>query len=221
MNFKDVELLSVYLDGQLSPSDFARLETRLKSDPGLASALDALRESRALLRRLPRRRAPRNFTLTPALVGKKPPLPRSYPAFRFATALAALLFVFSFITNEVTQLAASAPVAEYGIGGGGGGDGESVATEPPMVQMAPAATEVPAYVLTLEAALVTPTATPEATDDQQRLMEPTASAKDAGEPAPGLLNFPSWTTFFGIVALLGAASMFTIQRLAARKWRGK
>jgi anti-sigma factor RsiW len=88
MNRRDLELLSSYLDGQLKPSDSARLEARLASDPGLRAVLDDLRAARGLLRQLPMRKAPRNFTLTPKMVGKNPPLPRSYPAFRFVTALA-------------------------------------------------------------------------------------------------------------------------------------
>ena len=57
MNQRDVELLSAYLDGQLKPSDSARLESRLKSEPELVSVMDDLRAARNLLRRLPQRRA--------------------------------------------------------------------------------------------------------------------------------------------------------------------
>ena len=50
MNQRDVELLSAYLDGQLKPSDSARLESRLKSEPELVSVMDDLRAARNLLR---------------------------------------------------------------------------------------------------------------------------------------------------------------------------
>src|SRR5215510_8964657 len=100
MNQRDLELLSSYLDHQLKPSDSARLEARLKSDPELVSALNDLRATRSLLRKLPQRRAPRNFTLTRKMVGQNPPLPRAYSFFKFATALASLLFVFSFGLNS-------------------------------------------------------------------------------------------------------------------------
>src|SRR4030095_12639101 len=99
-----------YLDGQLNPSDISRLETRLKTDPQLASVLNDLRATRTLLRKLPSRKAPRNFTLTRKMVGQNPPLPRAYPLFRFATALATLLFVFSFGLNSFgRQLANPSP----------------------------------------------------------------------------------------------------------------
>ena len=52
MNFRDVEQLSAYLDGQLSPSDAARLQHRITSEPGMASALENLREFVAFKRSL-------------------------------------------------------------------------------------------------------------------------------------------------------------------------
>ena len=219
MNQRDVEQLSSYLDGGLSPSDSARLKTRLASDLELASALDALRAARSLLRRMPHRRAPRNFLLTPKMVGKKPPLPRSYPVFRFATALATLLFGLSFLTNQVVSFGASAPAPAYGIGGGA-----DAATEAPMLEMAPAATEPPAEPTPQAALLPSTVATPPApTADQNRAMEQPASPKASGETIPAtprpLLTL--WQTTFGLLALLGAASMLLIQKLAARKWRVK
>ncbi|MDQ3004731.1 MAG: hypothetical protein M3R47_05035, partial [Chloroflexota bacterium] len=145
MNQRDVELLSAYLDGQLKPSDSARLEARLKSDSELVSVMDDLRAARNLLRRLPQRRAPRTFTLTPKMVGKNPPMPRTYPFFRFATTIATLLLFFTFGLNFLAPQMAVAPV---GVGGGGGSDlfaaeqapaeaESSIATE------APAGTEAP------------------------------------------------------------------------------
>ena len=144
MNDRDLELLSSYLDGQLTPSDSARLESRLKSDGGLASTLDDLRAARTLLRQLPKRRAPRNFTLTRKMVGLNPPLPRSYPAFRFATVVATLLFFFTFgINTFAPQLAQISP---FGTGGGAPeifSAAPAAATEAPVFAEA-AATEAPA-----------------------------------------------------------------------------
>ena len=118
MNRRDIELLSSYLDGQLKPSDSARLEARLSSDTELRAVLSDLSSARGLLRQLPMRKAPRNFTLTPKMVGKNPPLPRSYPAFRFVTALASLLLFFTVGLNYLApQLASQSPA--FGMGGGG------------------------------------------------------------------------------------------------------
>jgi anti-sigma factor RsiW len=138
MNPRDLELLSTYLDGQLSPSDSARLKSRLASDEGLRAALDNLRATRSLLRQLPSRRAPRNFTLTPQMAGVKPPTPRAVPVFRFATALATFLFIITFVVNGLISLSApslaSAP-APFAAG---------AAAPMSAAQEAPAATEAPA-----------------------------------------------------------------------------
>jgi len=131
-SFRDVEKLSAYLDGQLKPSEKARLEARLRTEPELASVLQDLRQARGILRQLPKRRAPRNFTLTPKMVGLKPPMPRAYPVFRLATALATLLLFFTFATNFMApRLTRTAAFIPYGVGGGygGGGGGGGADTE--------------------------------------------------------------------------------------------
>jgi hypothetical protein len=66
---RDFERLSAYLDGALDPKDRSQIEMRLGAEPALASALKDLDVTRALIRRVPQRRAPRNFSLTPAMAG--------------------------------------------------------------------------------------------------------------------------------------------------------
>lgn len=133
MNRRDIELLSAYLDGELKHADSIKLEARLKTDPELASVLNDLRATRTLLRKLPSRKAPRNFTLTRKMAGQNPPLPRTYPIFRFATAVATLLFFFTFGINFVgVQLASQAP--GFGMGGGGGAEVESYAAQAPATE---------------------------------------------------------------------------------------
>ncbi len=111
MNTRDLELLSIYLDGQLDPSDSARLESRLASNESLRAALDELRSTRTLLRQLPSRRGPHNFTLTPQMAGVKPPTPRAVPIFRFATGLATFFFLITFVINGLISLSASSLAA--------------------------------------------------------------------------------------------------------------
>jgi len=138
--FRDLENLSAYLDGQLSRNETRRLETRLKSDADLRSALDDLRRTRELIHRLPHHRSPRNFTLTPNMVRLRPPLPRLYPIFRFAASIAALLLIFTFAANFAAPMVAlpmlaKAPAAlPYGMGGEGGetpAEPEALMTEQP------------------------------------------------------------------------------------------
>lgn len=239
-SFRDVEKLSAYLDGQLKPSEKARLESRLQSDPELASILKELRQTRGLLRQLPQRRAPRNFTLTPKMVGQKPPLPRTYPVFRFATVLATLLLFFTIATNFMApRLVRTAAPYPYGIGGGGGGGAPESefqsATEEaaqPMLQSAPAGTPTP---------LATLLSAPSAEDSARAAATPQASEKSGVQPAPTNDTFaqqvpqeeppqprtpaPPISTPVQIVlagiAVLSALVAFILRTTAIRKWRAK
>ena len=228
MNRRDIELLSSYLDGQLKPSDSARLETRLSADPGLRAVLDDLRAARGLLRQLPMRKAPRNFMLTPRMVGKNPPLPRAYPAFRFVTALASLLLFFTVGLNFLAPRTASqspAPVI------GGGGAPEILASEAPA--MPEAAAEVPATEAPAEEPAIQmvplPTATAAAADSARELLTPAGEegltgnlAKQDQAQAPGEVDRPVppvWQIVLAVIALLGAFAMLVMRRLAADRWR--
>ena len=224
MKQRDLELLSSYLDGQLGPSDSARLESRLKTDAQLAAVLNDLRATRTLLRKLPARKAPRNFTLTRKMVGQNPPLPRVYPLFRFASALATLLFVFSFGLNSVSRMAA--PV------GGMGGGGSDVASQQSELYAAEAA---PTEALAVEAPAEPPAGlAPEptlmpATEDTLRAVEtPTLLAPDVGNAAaqkmfeaqaPEPLVPFAWQIGLGIVALLSALLMILMRSAAGSRWR--
>jgi hypothetical protein len=191
-SFRDVEKLSAYLDGQLKPSEIARLESRFQSEPELASALKDLRQARGVLRQLPQRRAPRNFILTPKMVGLKPPMPRTYPVFRFATVLATLLLFFTFATNFMApRMMQTAPVYPYGIGGRGGGAAEpELAMEAAPVEEALEEREVPAMTLEKEAAdeLAEPPA-----PAMEAPLAPEAPAPAEGEPTEQEMPAPAPT----------------------------
>jgi anti-sigma factor RsiW len=72
VNEQDIELLSAYLDGELSDSEREQLEQRLQAEPDLRRELESLRQLVALVRTVPMLKAPRDFTLTPAMVGQTP-----------------------------------------------------------------------------------------------------------------------------------------------------
>jgi len=128
LSFRDVEKLSAFLDGQLSQAETTRLESRLRSDPALASTLADLRQARLILRRTPKRQVPRNFILTRRMAGIKPPIPRSVPVLSWASGIAALIFLISMGANLFSQLSlgagapmlAAAPASSQGYGYGGG-----------------------------------------------------------------------------------------------------
>ncbi|MCZ2127302.1 MAG: hypothetical protein LC099_05955 [Anaerolineales bacterium] len=199
-NFSDIEFLSEYLDGRLTANDAAQLELRLRSDPELESALQDLRAARSFLRQLPQRKAPRNFALTRQMVGLKPPLPRAYPLFKFASAFAAALFLFSFAVH--------APPLSAGFGGS--------AAAAPAVAMYDAG-EAPAG----DAAF-----SPESFAAPLPEEEPTAKMLQAPteESAPLEADLPSaapfnWTALFFIVALLGNGALLIMRYSASAKWR--
>jgi hypothetical protein len=174
INFRVIEQLSAYLDGQLSGAEKTRLESRLASDRELASALSDLRQTRTVLRKTPQRRAPRNFTLTPKMAGIKPPVPRAVPALSWASAVAAILFVCTLGVNLLGQLSfgAAAPMAAQSAPYVGGGDGGGYGGGAPEPTQAPVAEN---------AALPTPT--PEMT--KFVAPEPTQQA-DLAAPPPAM-----------------------------------
>ena len=242
-DFRDIETLSAYLDGQLDAAESARVESRIKADPELASVINDLRASRNILRRLPKRKAPRNFTLTRQMVGLKPPMPRNYSLLRFATVFAAILFMCSFSSNILTPMfsfgfgGAAAPAPALGMGGGGGDDSsmQAPAAEAAPMESSSAATEAPLMEAATEEAMSMDAATmevaPLATDGARVAETPTA--KEGQEPsaedqAQATANQPpaeseappfNWTLFFLVLVILGGAAMFIIRQSALRKWR--
>ncbi len=214
-SFRNVEQLSAYLDGKLSQTDTARIKSRLESDPELRAVLNDLSQTRALLRKLPARRAPRNFTLTPKMAGVKPPLPRVYPALRFATALASVLLIFSFAANTLTPrlAAAPAPMAVYGMGGGGGAGDESFATP------APAATEVPAFqAIPQEGVRIVPTETPEAMLKSSAPQQPPAMDQNQKSAAPIPV---AWELILLVAVLIFGGLSWILRAVSERAWRAK
>jgi len=89
----DLELLSAYLDGELSESERAALESRLDSEPALRDALDDLRRTVQILKAAPAIKPPRNFTLDPARYRRRAPWWARYNTMRLAGALGAFASV--------------------------------------------------------------------------------------------------------------------------------
>ena len=235
-NFHEIELLSSYLDGQLNANESKRLETRLASDPELASVLNDIRATRSILRKLPARKAPRNFTLTRKMVGLKPPLPRTYPIFRFSTAFATILLVLTFAANSfgLRMSSASAPApAMGGYGGGlGSGGGCDTCAEEPALQAAaatevPAATEAPAVEAPFAEMLPAPTLegtlreTEPAADSMQAPKEGASESELQNQaPVKSEAAIPvMWQAALLGIILLSIFGMWLMRKSAARKWQ--
>lgn len=100
----DQELLSAYLDNQLSAVERATIERRLRDEPLLQGELAELRALKTMLGDMPALVPPRSFTLDPATVGK----PRGMPLFallRLGGVLATLLLALTLTLDLVTPAA--------------------------------------------------------------------------------------------------------------------
>ncbi len=101
------ELLSAYIDDEVTPEERAAVEQAIARDPELALRLRALRQTVALLSALPRAPLPRAFTLSEADVAslQKKPFWRRWQgslltfSLRGATAVAATLFVILLVSD--------------------------------------------------------------------------------------------------------------------------
>jgi hypothetical protein len=117
---RDLELLSAYLDGELSDREKERLEQRLARESALRADLDDLRETVALVNDLPRLKAPRNFTLDPAVYGR--PVPWWQRLFTLKSALqlsgamgavaSVALIIVAVLLTQSSPNNASQPVSE-------------------------------------------------------------------------------------------------------------
>lgn len=99
---RDLDLLSAYIDGTLSPTERAELEARLQTDAELRRELATLRATVDLVKGLPTLRAPRDFTLTPQMVRRPPRILTSAAFSALSVAAAVMLFVLgsAFLLNS-------------------------------------------------------------------------------------------------------------------------
>ena len=228
MKFQDAELLSAFLDGQLSPAEGARLEARLAVDASLRKVLDDLRVARGLLRRTPRLRAPRNFTVSPMNARVRAPRPRAVPALRYSGALASLLFAFTVALNTLGPIArqslASAPAYGYGMGGGGGGVGggaaESLPAEAGPADSGAAAEPAP----TMEALMAAPAAPAQEAPSEDAFAK---AAPPAEAPAAELQRSAApivpalWIMVLAVAGVLLIGLSVYIDRMTGRKFRSR
>jgi hypothetical protein len=112
LSSKDWIDISAYLDERLSSADVARFQNRLKTDPQFNQAFLEIQHTRKLLRSLPAKRAPRNFTLSQQYA--KAPARRwgiqSFLGLASGSAALALVVLFAW-TNSFQMSAKMAPAA--------------------------------------------------------------------------------------------------------------
>jgi ferric-dicitrate binding protein FerR (iron transport regulator) len=233
-SFHDVQQLSALLDEKLNPADAARLQTRLESDPELRAVYEELRQTRILLRSLPQRRAPRNFTLKPSAARVRPPLPRLFPTFSLASVLASLLLFFSLATNatlpRIAYMASEAPMYAYGMGGGPDtaaerAISEDTAQEMPMLAAEPeeladpAAPAAPAPMAVEEPVEKIDEEPAEAESLPQEATQP-YQAEIYPEPAPLSPPIPTWALIsLALLALLSGSLAFFLRWKTEQRWQ--
>jgi negative regulator of sigma E activity len=246
-SFRDVEQLSALLDEKLDQADVARLQNRLKIEPELRAVYNDLRETRFLLRQLPQRRAPRNFTLKPSAARVRPPLPRSFPIFRLASALASILLFFSVATNSalpaLSRMAAAQQIA-YGMGGGdpsmdramGGGGSAADAAPEAALEIAPAApapeepaaeaeepsakTAEPTFEATLAAEPTPEVAALPAAEEAMPFTEEQPWEEPLPAPAPIAPPIPAWAVIaLGMLALISGGAAFFLRWQSDQRWK--
>lgn len=234
----DLELLSAYIDNQLSVAERISLEQRLGAEPLLRAELAELQTTTELLRELEPLRPPRSFTLDPATA------PRRMRFFSFAwvmqlgSGLAGMLLV---VLASVQLLATpapmpamqSAPAPMAAEGGDMSAAGMPAATEAPAEMAREAAPESAADAtmsMTGEEATVQPTLPPNAGGPPEidnpaasapvepapdtETIEPYATADEpttTATPAPGLP--PTLTLAIGVMLLIAAAGTYFYGRI--------
>jgi anti-sigma factor RsiW len=117
LNDRDLELISAYIDGQLSAEERREVERRLDNEANLRLAYEELRATVQVLRDLEPVRPPRSFTLDPANVAlQRPPATRLgwgrllQVAGVFAAVLVAAIGTLSVIGSLGSGTPASAPM---------------------------------------------------------------------------------------------------------------
>jgi len=123
---QDYELLSAYIDGELTDAEQQALQGRLSNDPLLQRELDSLQATVNLIHLVPEMTAPRDFTLTQEMVTPKNVVqlrPHRAPRTAYLSLVASVtlmlfgaLFMFSEISQDSTTAsvdrAQSAPASE-------------------------------------------------------------------------------------------------------------
>ena len=103
---KEWQQISEYLDDQLSPKEKNRLEERFRLRPDLQEGLEELRHTRLVLRSVPKRRVPHNFTLTPEMVRPRS-ISRLFPVLSFSSALATILIIVTLALRLLPAISSS------------------------------------------------------------------------------------------------------------------
>ncbi len=101
LSLRELQLLSAYLDGEISKKDQRHVERLLSDHPAATSSLEKLRQVKDVIKLLPIHKVPRNFTITTGEVSRSL-IPDLAGVLRYASAVSAVLLAvvlaFDFIS---------------------------------------------------------------------------------------------------------------------------
>jgi hypothetical protein len=189
-NTDDLELLSAYIDQQLTAEEQALLEQRLVNDSELRRTLNELRGTVTLLRELPAVRPPRSFTLDPAVVQPR----RSWFGnwMQLGALVTSLLLVVS-LTPDLLGLFAGGSQSTPPSAAVPYSAETPAAKEAPVPMQAPAAPMVGNAEVPTSVAAAAPTAAPAAAQPAATAA-PAATAPPEATPPPAVVTVPEVPT---------------------------
>ncbi|HEX9117962.1 MAG TPA: zf-HC2 domain-containing protein [Anaerolineae bacterium] len=204
----DAELLSAYLDNQITPVEKSRIEGHLGTCPACRAELASLRQTVALLQALPRVALPHAFTLSTAQVGaRRGALAWTWGAARALGAVAALVIVAALavfaLQRPGQQAALPAPMIARSTGSGAGAPTTAPAAAPAAPQ-APAADQSQPALSAPAAAPLAPAAAP--TQAPAAKVAPTRPAATAAGGARAAATAPAGAESAQVAAAGPAAS---------------
>ncbi len=208
----DDELLSAYLDGQVSPDERATVETAIAADPAVRARVTDLRATVALLRALPQPVPRRTFILTPEQAASIRPVrgpwpTRLFPAVAAVSAVAAVLCLMLVAGDVATGGFASTQrqttTARPAVESVSNAVVTRVTTGAAALATAPAATTA-----ALPAAPTSPPAPAAAAANAHAPAATTASARGAGAPPPAAAPLAPATAAAGAILLPTGTAVF-------------
>jgi len=189
---RDAQLLSAYVDNLLSEAERQALEARLEQDAFLRRELAAMRQTVQWLNTLPPLKAPRAFTLTPAMVEAAQQdtgpanvvrIPRSlwYAA---ASAAALVLVVVGILVMLRSQLSETVSTAPAALQLDGAGDAPQIAQQAtPTFENAPESAADEAVAVDAPTLVAAPVRQATAQTNEQA-EEPRSSSDTEASPSP-------------------------------------
>lgn len=184
---RDLIQLNAYLDGELDAAERAAVERRLAVEPALSEELAGLRMTAALLGMAERVRAPRSFTLDPAVYGR-PARPSIWD--RLGLPRTAALAGAGAMLVTVALCLGTMILANFqpGQGGVAMAPAADTAAEPAIMAEEAAGAEMEAFEAPEEAveALEAPAEEPAAEEDADEGMADAAPAEESEAAAAGM-----------------------------------